>query len=258
MAYIQQESVLFSTTIFDNIAFGLTDRENVSQDDVQTLVTDAAKVAHAHDFISALPQGYDTEVGEKGLMLSGGQRQRIAIARAVIRSPKILLLDEATAGLDSLSEQTVQRALDTALQGRTTIVITHNLSTIQHADNIVVLSGGVVVEQGNHETLLAEGGVYAKMTETQRNSGQETAPTAAETRSESVVDEERSDSVTKFTLPSSQSLEMEHDVETAEPGKANPLSFMQLMKLIVRLIDNPGVAMAGLLCSIAVGAVTPL
>ena len=146
---VSQEPVLFIGSIADNIAYG---KENATLEEIEA----AARMANAHDFISAFPDAYNTQVGEKGVQLSGGQKQRVAIARAIVRDPKILILDEATSALDSASERVVQAALDNllTLKKRTTIVIAHRLSTIKKADKIVVLSDGVVVEQGTHDELL--------------------------------------------------------------------------------------------------------
>lgn len=164
IGYVAQEPALFSTTIRQNIEYGLfnTKWENVSQEEKQKLVEEAAKQSNAHGFISQLPKGYDTTVGERGFLLSGGQKQRIAIARAIIKQPKILLLDEATSALDTQSEGVVQEALDRASQGRTTIVIAHRLSTIKGSDNIVVMGNGIILEQGTHSQLLQrpEGAYY--------------------------------------------------------------------------------------------------
>ncbi|KAH6642805.1 P-loop containing nucleoside triphosphate hydrolase protein [Boeremia exigua] len=165
MAYVGQEPTLFNATIFENIRHGLINSDTVATNDEEDRqrVIAAAKAAYAHGFIMALPRGYDTELREKGNSLSGGQRQRIAIARAIVSDPKILLLDEATAALDSHSEKVIQEALESASRSRTTIVIAHRLSTIRNADNIVVMQAGEVVEQGNHDHLLAQRGLYAEL-----------------------------------------------------------------------------------------------
>ncbi|KAH1571385.1 hypothetical protein KXW39_009270 [Aspergillus fumigatus] len=163
------EPVLFNASVFDNIANGLvgTPWETASHDDQMKLVQEAAKLAFAHDFIENLPQGYHTRIGERGGLLSGGQRQRIAIARSVISGPKILLLDEATSALDPHAEATVQKALDHAMQNRTTIVVAHKLATIRKADNIVVMSQGKIMEQGTHEELARKNGIYASLVKAQ-------------------------------------------------------------------------------------------
>jgi subfamily B ATP-binding cassette protein MsbA len=156
MAYVTQEVVLFNDTVRNNIAYGRTDADDQR-------VIDAAKAANAHEFIAALPQGYDTTIGESGVLLSGGQRQRIAIARALFKDAPILILDEATSALDTESERLVQQALNNLMQGRTTLVIAHRLSTIRNADTIVVLDQGEIVESGRHEELLANRGIYRKL-----------------------------------------------------------------------------------------------
>ncbi|KAI3400964.1 hypothetical protein diail_1172 [Diaporthe ilicicola] len=162
ISLVSQEPTLFGTTIYENIRHGLvgTKHEHESPERQKELIETAAVKAYAHDFINALPEGYQTNVGERGFLLSGGQKQRIAISRAIVSDPKILLLDEATSALDSRSEGVVQAALEQAAEGRTTIAIAHRLSTIRDAHNIVVMSQGRIVEQGNHNDLLAKGGAY--------------------------------------------------------------------------------------------------
>ncbi|KAI1161374.1 multidrug resistance protein [Nemania serpens] len=160
---VQQEPFLFNDTVYNNIAYGLkgSDMENETEDRKRELVKEACKEAFADEFIDRLPEGYDTMVGDSGMKMSGGQRQRICIARAIIKRPKILILDEATSAIDVRGERIVQAALDRVSQGRTTITIAHRLSTIKKADTIVVLKKGKVVEKGNHESLLQnETGVY--------------------------------------------------------------------------------------------------
>jgi ATP-binding cassette, subfamily B, bacterial len=159
-AIVPQEPALFADTVAANIGYGVGEASRAE-------IEKAARAAFAHDFIAALPQGYDTMLGEGGVTLSAGQRQRIAIARAVLRDAPILLLDEATSALDSESETLVQRALDAIMQGRTTLVIAHRLATVTRADRILVLDQGRLVEEGTHQSLLGNGGIYARLAELQ-------------------------------------------------------------------------------------------
>jgi ATP-binding cassette subfamily B (MDR/TAP) protein 1 len=169
IAVVSQEPVLFSLSLRDNIALGLSDdqRSSFSEAQLTDAVKQATMQAYAHEFIIRLPQGYDTDVGERGVLLSGGQRQRIAIARALISDPKILLFDEATSALDTQAERIVQRAIEEASRHRTTIMIAHRLSTIRDADSIAVVLGGQVCEQGTHSELLARDGAYKKLVNAQ-------------------------------------------------------------------------------------------
>jgi subfamily B ATP-binding cassette protein MsbA len=156
ISYVLQENVLFNVAVWQNIAYG---KPEATRDEIRR----AAEMANAHEFISQLPQGYDTVVGERGVTLSGGQRQRIAIARAVIRDTPILILDEPSSGLDAVSEELVFEAIDRLIEGRTTIVIAHRFSTIRRANTILVVEDGRIVESGVHDHLLAAGGLYAKL-----------------------------------------------------------------------------------------------
>ncbi|MGO4388139.1 ABC transporter transmembrane domain-containing protein [Microvirga sp. 2YAF29] len=156
MALVPQEPTIFAASVLDNIRYG---RPEASEEEVRH----AAELASADGFIQALPQGYGTQIGERGVTLSGGQRQRLAIARAILKNAPILLLDEATSALDAESERKVQEALDRLMEGRTTLVIAHRLATVRSADRILVMDKGLIVEEGTHETLLAEGGLYARL-----------------------------------------------------------------------------------------------
>jgi subfamily B ATP-binding cassette protein MsbA len=160
MGNVTQESILFNDTIANNIAFG------VEHPDMDKII-EAAKIANAHEFIMALPESYQSNIGDRGGKLSGGQRQRLSIARAVFKNPPILILDEATSALDTESEKMVQEALTNLMKNRTTLVIAHRLSTIQHADEIIVLDKGVIVERGTHQQLMNANGLYQRLCEMQ-------------------------------------------------------------------------------------------
>ena len=181
IGYVGQEPVLFAGTIADNIAYGV-DRQVDGVQDAITLrkrVEAAARLANAHDFISAFPQGYDTDVGANGGSMSGGQKQRIAIARALIKQPAVLLLDEATSALDAASERIVQQSIDDlqACKAQTTIIIAHRLSTIRNADRIAVVSEGRIVELGTHNELVALNGLYSDLVSLQMGDISETLAT---------------------------------------------------------------------------------
>jgi subfamily B ATP-binding cassette protein MsbA len=150
--------------VYNNICFGL---ENVSEKQVY----EAAKIANADEFISAMPQGYQTNIGDRGVKLSGGQRQRLSIARAVLRNPEILLFDEATSALDSQSEVMVQEAIENVMRNRTSVMIAHRLTSVQNADRILVFQEGNVVEEGSHHQLIQQNGMYAKWVEMQQVNG---------------------------------------------------------------------------------------
>ena len=171
ISLVSQDTVIFAETVTDNIRYG-------SPDATDEQVRQAAAAALASSFIEQLPQGYDTLLGERGVVLSGGQRQRIAIARAILKSAPILLLDEATSALDQESEKLVQEALERVMHGRTTLVIAHRLATVINADRILVVDGGFLVEEGTHASLINAGGVYSRLAGLQL-AGQESAALAS-------------------------------------------------------------------------------
>jgi ATP-binding cassette subfamily B protein/subfamily B ATP-binding cassette protein MsbA len=163
-----QESFLFSQSIRENIAFG-------NPDATQEQVEQAARIARAHDFISALPEGYETRLGERGVSLSGGQRQRMSIARAICTNPRILLLDDATSSVDSETEHEIQLALRAATAGRTTFVVAQRVSTLKQATEILVLDEGRIVERGSHDALINAGGIYSRLYDLQLRQQEELA-----------------------------------------------------------------------------------
>lgn len=173
MGSVPQETILFGATVRENIAYG---REGATEEEI----VEAARAAYAHDFIVGLPEGYDTQVGERGVRLSGGQRQRIAIARAFLRDPRVLILDEATSSLDNESEAAIHAALTTLLQGRTALIIAHRLSTIRNADRIIVMAEGRIAEQGGHDELMQKEGLYRRLYESRELLSEDASPGRAE------------------------------------------------------------------------------
>ncbi|MBZ3872674.1 Phosphatidylcholine translocator ABCB4 [Sciurus carolinensis] len=254
---VSQEPVLFSTTIAENIRYG---RGNVTMDEIKK----AVKEANAYEFIMKLPQKFDTLVGERGAQLSGGQKQRIAIARALVRNPKILLLDEATSALDTESEAEVQAALDKAREGRTTIVIAHRLSTIRNADVIAGFEDGVIVEQGSHRELMKKEGVYFKLVNMQTSGNQMQSE-----EFEAELNEEKVNSgmapngwktrifrnSTNKSLKNSRMHQNGLDAETNELDEnVPPVSFLKVLKL--NKTEWP-YFVVGTVCAIANGALQP-
>jgi ABC-type multidrug transport system fused ATPase/permease subunit len=166
IGYVAQDALLFSATIAENIAFG---RPDAAQDEIEQ----AARLAQAHEFITKLKDGYKTRIGERGIGLSGGQRQRVAIARAFLLNPRILILDDSMSAVDAHTEKLLQAAVREVMRGRTSILIAHRMSTVEHADNIIVLRDGAIAEQGSHEQLLRAGGYYKQILDLQRMSGEQ-------------------------------------------------------------------------------------
>ncbi|XP_053465061.1 ATP-dependent translocase ABCB1 isoform X1 [Nycticebus coucang] len=254
---VSQEPVLFATTIAENIRYG---REDVTMEEIEK----AVKEANAYDFIMKLPHKFDTLVGERGAQLSGGQKQRIAIARALVRNPKILLLDEATSALDTESEAVVQAALDKARKGRTTIVIAHRLSTVRNADVIAGFDDGVIVEKGNHDELMKQKGIYFKLVTMQTAGNEiELENTADESKSEidglemSSKDSGSSLMRRRSTLRSirgSQSQDRKLSTKEALDEDVPPVSFWRILKL--NLSEWP-YFVVGVFCAIVNGGLQP-
>ena len=223
---VSQEPVLFATTIRGNVAHGLigTPWENASEGEKDRLIQEACKKANAHGFISKLPLGYDTVVGERGFLLSGGQKQRVAIARAIVSNPRILLLDEATSALDTQSEGVVQDALDKAAAGRTTVTIAHRLSTVRGSDCIFVMGGGRVLQRGTHDELLRDAdGPYSRLVQAQklRESEEEWAPGDGED------DEKADEAISPYTSYPHDEEKMppeaiEHATSLGKPSREEP------------------------------------
>ncbi|XP_039914086.1 ATP-dependent translocase ABCB1 isoform X2 [Hirundo rustica] len=256
---VNQEPVLFATTIAENIRYG---REDVTMEEIEK----ATKEANAYDFIMKLPNKFETVVGERGAQLSGGQKQRIAIARALVRNPKILLLDEATSALDTESESIVQAALDKAREGRTTVVVAHRLSTVRNADMIAVFEGGVIKEQGNHVKLLERKGIYHKLVNMQAIEAE--VPSSenyenARSVKNSEYEPEPEESLTKglrrrstrrsMKKPGEQNESLDEE-KTSPAEELPPVSFLKIMKL--NKTEWP-YFVAGTLCAIINGALQP-
>lgn len=262
MSLVSQEPVLFNCSIRTNIEHGLigTDLDAASEEKRAELVTQAARMANAHDFITHLPQGYETIAGDRGLQLSGGQKQRIAIARAIISNPKMLLLDEATSALDSQSEGVVQNALDVAAQGRTTIVIAHRLSTIKGADNIVVLNQGAIVEQGTHDELLSRKAAYFDLVEAQRLRDEQNAssPDVPHLTHE-MIEGSHDSNIGKNNLDAQHSSHTSSMSLQKTPEGSNRHSLWAIIKLIAAFNkEETGIMLFGLLCSVLAGGGMPV
>ncbi|XP_019479255.1 PREDICTED: multidrug resistance protein 1 [Hipposideros armiger] len=253
---VSQEPVLFATTIAENIRYG---RDNVTMDEIEQ----AVKEANAYDFIMKLPNKFDTLVGERGAQLSGGQKQRIAIARALVRNPKILLLDEATSALDTESEAVVQAALDKARKGRTTIVVAHRLSTVRNADVIAGFDNGVIVEKGNHDELMREKGLYFKLVTMQTRGNEiEFENVNGETKNEmnalEMSPKESGSSLirrsTRKSIQATQGQERKLSTKEALDENVPPVSFWRILKL--NITEWP-YFVVGIFCAIINGGLQP-
>ncbi|GAB2221629.1 hypothetical protein Droror1_Dr00012814 [Drosera rotundifolia] len=257
MGLVSQEPALFAASIKENILFG---KEDATLEEVHQ----AAKAANAHNFISQFPQGYDTQVGERGVQMSGGQKQRIAIARAIVREPHILLLDEATSALDSESERIVQQALDNVATGRTTIIIAHRLSTIRHADAIAVVQNGQIMETGSHDELInLENGLYASLVRLQESRKSETDQenTASMTNPSHSIDIRHSTSSRRHSLVSRtnsiDSVQSYHELET-DSKKSQALPAPPFRRLLALNLPEWKQASLGCFGALLFGAVQPV
>ncbi|KAL3525996.1 hypothetical protein ACH5RR_014368 [Cinchona calisaya] len=261
MGLVSQEPTLFATTIKENILFG---KEDASMEDI----IEAAKASNAHNFICQLPQGYDTQVGEGGLQMSGGQKQRIAIARAIIKVPKILLLDEATSALDAESERVVQEALDKAVVGRTTIIVAHRLSTIQNAALIAVVKNGQVIETGTHDELIEdENGLYRSLVHLQQMEKSNQAIkstntiTTAPLVSTSILHSDRHNTSSRrlsVLSSSTNSTAPNHKVEFAADPKDQVFPVPSFRRLIALNLPEWRQAIAGCISAVLFGAIQPI
>lgn len=251
---VQQEPVLFQGSVFDNINHGLvgTPWEHDPVEDRQKRIEEAAKMAFAHDFVSELPQGYHTDIGQRGSLLSGGQKQRVAIARSIVSQPKVLLLDEATSALDPHAEHIVQQALDRAAEGRTTIVIAHKLATIRKADNIVVMSKGQIVEQGTHSSLIEQDGAYARLVKVQDLAVSAAPPETVS--SEDKSDDEVDRTLTKYPTAVQDSLASGTRRDDYDLYKQRGLVAMVYM--LFRESPEIGWAQVGVFAGCTIGAMT--
>ncbi|KAK9723075.1 hypothetical protein K7432_002135 [Basidiobolus ranarum] len=270
ISLVSQEPTLFSTTIWENVAYGLvgTQSENAVKEERMRLIIEACKMANAHDFIMSLPLKYETTTGERGFLLSGGQKQRIAIARAIVKNPKVLLLDEATSALDTQAEGVVQDALNRVAQNRTTIIVAHRLSTIRHATKIVVLNNGEIVETGNHNELMELNGIYARLIEAQSidrgNVGNlERAipqslsfnPSSSSTKTPSLRPEFISKECIEYTAPDVTSEVKDEDIEA---GIVKSYRTLELIKAISKANSKEiGYSITGSLSSIINGGINP-
>lgn len=268
---VSQEPTLFASRIWENVAYGLinTPYEHESEEVKLKMVKSACELANAHDFITNLPEGYETNIGERGMLLSGGQKQRIAIARAIVSNPPILLLDEATSALDTQSEKLVQKALDQAATGRTTITIAHRLSTIKDADQIIVMSKGIILETGTHDQLLSNpDGAYTGLVraqalkdEVEGEDGGTTAEDDAEALAQQEAEEARNMATIKRTgtgrSEASEILDKKHAEEDGKKPKEHGVMYL-LLRLVKEIPDAKWYYVIGTIWSIVLGMVYPV